>query len=160
MLHHVAFLCYDAFCTLECFYAFTGCFSRNFASKSGLPLTPTHPPEPTPHTFLDDIGVRATSVQFLKSHLCLSWLHSHGFLFDWIIQVVSIRWSCGSKRLSCHNCNLLHMEGRDFIIETRFYECNLGVILCALIHNPPYVFTCTYYNLVTKEKALNLWNVL
>lgn len=42
----------------------------------------THPPEPTPHTFLDDIGVRATSVQFFKSHLCLSWLHSHGFLFD------------------------------------------------------------------------------
>jgi hypothetical protein len=58
-------------------------FSRNFASKSGLPPTPTtHPPEPTPHTFLDDIGVRATSVQFFKSHLCLSWLHSHGFLFD------------------------------------------------------------------------------
>jgi hypothetical protein len=99
-------------------------------------------------------------VQFFKSHLCLSWLHSHGYLFDWIIQVVSIRWSCGSKRLSCHNCNLLHMEGRDFIIETRFYECNLGVILCALIHNPPYVFTCTYYNLVANEKALNLWNVL
>lgn len=68
---------------LLCRCWFTGCFSRNFASKSGLPPTPTYPPEPTPHTFLDDIGVHATSFQFFKSHLCLSWLHSHGF-FIWL----------------------------------------------------------------------------
>jgi hypothetical protein len=78
MLHHVAFLCYDEFCTLECFYAGADLLLKKLCIQVWTPSN-THPPEPTPHTFLDDIGVRATSVQFFKSHLCLSWLHSHGF---------------------------------------------------------------------------------